>query len=117
MTLGNSIQIVLVAVLGAISIFHPGPPRGFALGAPVSSLELMLGTGVLFIAFQGFEVVAQLSDQVQHPESSIPRGVFAALALAFLVYAGFFIALLGNVPTAALTSWPTCTACVGRSEP
>src|SRR5207245_1011773 len=89
---------------------------GFAVGAPVSSLELMLGTGVLFIAFQGFEVVAQLSDQVKHPESSIPRGVFAALALAFLVYAGFFIAILGNVPAAALTNWPNCTACVGGSE-
>src|SRR2546426_773963 len=75
-----------------------------------------LGLGVLFIAFQGFEVVAQLSDQVKHPESSIPRGVFAALALAFLVYAGFFIAILGNVPAAALTNWPNCTACVGGSE-
>ena len=116
LTLGKVLLIVLVAGLGIASLFQPGPPRGFAVGDPVSSLELMLGTGVLFIAFQGFEVVAQLSDQVKHPESSIPRGVFAALALAFLVYAGFFIAILGNVPTDALTSWPNCTACVGGSE-
>src|SRR3989441_747171 len=116
LTLGKVLLIVLVAGLGVASLFQPGPPRGFAVGAPVSSLELMLGTGVLFIAFQGFEVVAQLSDQVKHPESSIPRGVFAALALAFLVYAGFFIAILGNVPAAALTNWPNCTACVGGAE-
>src|SRR5256712_4165304 len=116
LTLGKVLLIVLVAGLGIASLFQPGPPRGFVVGAPVSSLELMLGTGVLFIAFQGFEVVAQLSDQVKHPESSIPRGVFAALALAFLVYAGFFIAILGNVPAAALTNWPNCTACVGGSE-
>src|SRR3989442_1791169 len=94
LTLGKVLLIVLVAGLGIVSLFQPGPPRGFAVGDPVSSLELMLGTGVLFIAFQGFEVVAQLSDQVKHPEGSIPRGVFAALALAFLVYAGFFIASL-----------------------
>src|SRR2546425_556533 len=87
-----------------------------ALGLGVFLVEFVLGTGVLFLAFQGFEVVAQLSDQVKHPESSIPRGVFAALALAFLVYAGFFIAILGNAPTDALTSWPNCTACVGGSE-
>src|SRR3989442_1639646 len=116
LTLGKVLLIVLVAGLGIVSLFQPGPPRGFAVGDPVSSLELMLGTGVLFIAFQGFEVVAQLSDQVKHPESSIPRGVFAALALAFLVYAGFFIAILGNVPAAALTNWPNCTACVGGAE-
>src|SRR2546425_745653 len=116
LTLGKVLLIVLVAGLGVASLFQPGPPRGFAVGAPVSSLELMLGTGVLFIAFQGFEVVAQLSDQVKHPESSIPRGVFAALVLAFLVYAGFFIAILGNVPAAKLTNWPNCTACVGGAE-
>ena len=116
LTLGKILLIVLVAVLGAISIFQPGPPRGFALGAPVSSLELMLGAGVLFIAFQGFEVVAQLSDQVKHPESNVPRGVFLALLLAFLVYGGFFLAVLGNVPAGELSGWPACTACVGGTE-
>src|SRR5256712_7919174 len=76
----------------------------------------MLGAGVLFIAFQGFEVVAQLSDQVKHPESSVPRGVFLALLLAFLVYGGFFLAALGNVPAGALSGWPACTACFRGSE-
>src|SRR2546429_425721 len=99
LTLGKVLLIVLVAGLGVASLFQPGPPRGFAVGAPVSSLELMLGTGVLFIAFQGFEVVAQLSDQVKHPESSIPRGVFLALLLAFLVYGGFFLAVLVTQPS------------------
>src|SRR2546422_1537191 len=116
LTLGKILLIVLVAVLGAISVFQPGPPRGFAVGAPVSSLDLMLGAGVLFIAFQGFEVVAQLSDQVKHPESSVPRGVFLALLLAFLVYGGFFLAVLGNVPSDKLTGWPACAGCLGGSE-
>jgi len=116
LTLGKILLIVLVAVIGVISVFQPGPPRGFAVGAPVSSLDLMLGAGVLFIAFQGFEVVAQLSDQVKHPESSVPRGVFLALLLAFLVYGGFFLAVLGNVPSDKLSGWPACAACFGGSE-
>ena len=116
LTLGKILLIVLVAVLGVISVFQPGPPRGFAVGAPVSSLDLMLGAGVLFIAFQGFEVVAQLSDQVKHPESSVPRGVFLALLLAFLVYGGFFLAVLGNVPSDTLSGWPACGGCLGGSE-
>ena len=116
LTLGKILLIVLVAVLGVISVFQPGPPRGFAVGAPVSSLDLMLGAGILFIAFQGFEVVAQLSDQVKHPESSVPRGVFLALLLAFLVYGGFFLAVLGSVPSDKLSGWPGCAACFGGSE-
>src|SRR2546427_564343 len=116
LTLGKILLIVLVAVLGVISVFQPGPPRGFAVGAPVSSLDLMLGAGVLFIAFQGFEVVAQLSDQVKPPESSVPRGVFLALLLAFLVYGGFFLAVLGNVASDKLSGWPACGGCLGGSE-
>src|SRR5437667_1572135 len=116
LTLGKILLIVLVAVLGVVSVFQPGPARGFAVGAPVTSLDLMLGAGVLFIAFQGFEVVAQLSDQVKHPESSVPRGVFLALLLAFGMYAGFFLAVLGNVPNDKLSGWPACAGCFGGSE-
>src|SRR5256712_10368767 len=114
LTLGKILLIILVAVLGAISIFQPGPPRGFAVGAPVSSLELMLGAGVLFIAFQGFEVVAQLSDQVKHPESNVPRGVFLALLLAFLVYGGIFLPGPWNGPAAPISGSPPCPGRLGR---
>ncbi len=116
LTLGKVLLIVLLAVVGIVSLSHPDPPRGFAVGAPTRPLDLMLGAGILFIAFQGFEVVAQLSDQVKRPEHSLPRGVFVALLLAFLIYAGFFIAILGNAPTSMLDGWPSCQACVGGSE-
>ncbi len=116
LTFAKILLIVFVAVLGVVSVFQPGPARGFAVGAPVTSLDLMLGAGVLFIAFQGFEVVAQLSDQVKHPESSVPRGVFLALLLAFGMYAGLFLAVLGNVPNDKLSGWPACAGCFGGSE-
>ena len=116
LTLGKVLLIVLLAGIGIASLSQPDPPRGFVTGGATTSLELVLGAGVLFIAFQGFEVVAQLSDQVRRPESSVPRGVFLALLLALLVYAGFFLAILGNVPTNTLSGWPSCAACVGGSE-
>jgi amino acid transporter/nucleotide-binding universal stress UspA family protein len=116
LTLAKILLIVLIAAIGIVSLFEPGPPRGFAVVAPMTSLNLVLGAGVLFIAFQGFEVVAQLSDQVKRPEHSVPRGVFAALLLALLVYGGFFLAILGNAPAEKLSAWPGCAACVGGSE-
>src|SRR5439155_460189 len=116
LTFAKILLIVFVAVLGVVSVFQPGPARGFAVGAPVTSLDLMLGAGVLFIAFQGFEVVAQLADQVKHPERSVPRGVFLALLLAFGMYAGFFLAGLGNVPNDKLWGWPACGGCLGGSQ-
>lgn len=116
LTLLKILLIGVLAAIGIVSLLVSGPSRGFSVGAPVTSLELMLGAGILFIAFQGFEVVAQLSDQVKRPESSVPRGIFLALLISLLVYSAFFVAILGNVPADQLSGWPTCSACVGGSE-
>jgi len=116
LTLGKILLIAGLILIGILSLSSGGPPRGIPPGGAVRSLPLVLGAGILFIAFQGFEVVAQLSDQVKRPETSLPRAVFLALLLAFLVYAGFFTAILGNVPSTMLSGWPACRACVGGSE-
>src|SRR3989475_653057 len=116
LTLGKILLIAGLILIGILSLSSGGPPRGIPPGGAVRSLPLVLGAGILFIAFQGFEVVAQLSDQVKRPETSLPRAVFLALLLAFLVYAGFFTAILGNVPSTMLSGWPACRACLGGSE-
>ncbi|MCI4371325.1 MAG: amino acid permease, partial [Thermoplasmata archaeon] len=116
LTLAKVLLIVALAAIGIASLTQSGMPRGPVAGGAAGSLNLMLGAGVLFIAFQGFEVVAQHSDQVKRPEASVPRGIFLALLLSLLVYGAFFLAILGNVPTDQLSGWPHCAACVGGSE-
>lgn len=115
LTLVKILLIVGLTGVGLASLTQGGP-RGIPTGGSVTALHVFLGAGILFIAFQGFEVVAQLSDQVKRPEASVPRGVFLALVLSLALYAGFIVAILGNVPTASLTGWPACSACVGGSE-
>lgn len=114
LTLVKILMIVGLTGVGLASLTQGGP-RGIPSGGSVTSLHLFLGAGILFIAFQGFEVVAQLSDQVKRPETGVPQGVFLALVLSLALYAGFFVAILGNVPTDSLTGWPACGACVGGS--
>jgi amino acid transporter/nucleotide-binding universal stress UspA family protein len=116
LTLAKVLLIVALVVIGVASFPEPGPPRGLPPGGSATPLQLVLGAAVMFLAFQGFEVVAQLSNQTKRPEANVPRGVFLALGVTFLVYAGFFIAFLGNVPTQKLIGWPACEACPGGSE-
>lgn len=117
LTLLKLLLIGVVAAVGIVSLSVPAPPRGIGPSAVLpSSLNLVLGAGVLFIAFEGFEVVAQLADQAKRPESIVPRSVFLALFLSFGLYAIFLFAILGNVPSSFLAGWPACRACVGGSE-
>ncbi|HEY5605103.1 MAG TPA: amino acid permease [Thermoplasmata archaeon] len=117
LTLVKVLLIVIVAAVGVASLSVTAPPRGVGSSFVLpTSLDLVLGAGVLFIAFQGFEVVAQLADQAKRPETTVPRGIFFALLLAFAVYAVFLIAIVGNVPSNLLAGWPACSACLGGSE-
>ena len=115
LTLAKVLAIGALALIGVVTIlarngaFVPTDARPGSLG-------LILGAGILLIAFQGFEVVAQLADQTKHPEHNLPRGLLLSLLLSALVYAAFLVAVLGNAPVTDLAGWPSCNACRGGSE-
>lgn len=113
LTFVKVVLIVVLAGVGLLSLPASGPIPGTE--AP-GSLGVVLGAGIFFIAFQGFEVIAQLSDQAKRPERTVPRGMFLALAIALGVYGLFFVSVLGNVPIRYTTDWPNCTACLRASE-
>ncbi len=114
------VKVILLLVLVAVGLeaLLPGASPGFPgpSVAPAGAMGVALGAGIFFIAFQGFEVVAQLSDQSKSPERTVPRGIFLALALALGLYLLFFVSVLANVPAAYVSGWPACTGCHGASE-
>ncbi len=80
------VKVVLIVVLAAVGLaaFVPGGTSSLGVLAATSPgiLGVVLGAGIFFIAFQGFETVAQLSDQAKIPERTVPRGIFLAVALS-----------------------------------
>jgi len=107
--------LILVALSGMGLAVLPSAGRVPTLGSP-NSLGLALGAGIFFVAFQGFEVVAQLSDQTKTPERTVPRGMFLAVGMSLGVYLLVFLAILVNAPPDLLDGWPACGACGAPSE-
>jgi amino acid transporter len=42
--------------------------------------------GLTFIAFQGFEVIAQSGEEIRNPKRNIPRAVFLSLFIVVPIY-------------------------------
>lgn len=61
--------------------------------------------GLTFIAFQGFEVISQCSEEVKNPKKNIPRAVFLSLAIVIPIYLLVAVAALGSVQPGNLTPW------------
>ncbi len=61
--------------------------------------------GLTFIAFQGFEVISQCSEEVQSPRKNIPRAVFLSLIIVVPIYLLVAVTALGSVQPGNMTPW------------
>jgi amino acid transporter/nucleotide-binding universal stress UspA family protein len=61
--------------------------------------------GLTFIAFQGFEVIAQSSEEIKNPKKNIPKAVFLSLLIVVPIYILVAIAALGTVKPDGMTPW------------
>jgi basic amino acid/polyamine antiporter, APA family len=78
--------------------FSPFLPNGFG--------GVFKAMGLTFIAFQGFEVIAQSSEEIKNPKKNIPRAVFLSLLIVVPIYILVAITALGTVkPEGGIRAW------------
>lgn len=67
-------------------------PKGFG--------GMMLGLGITYIAFEGYEIIVQTGEEVKNPKKNIPKAVFITLGIVTTIYIVFtFSFLVGLDPS------------------
>jgi amino acid transporter len=64
-----------------------------------------MAMGLTFIAFEGYEIIAQCSEEVRNPERNVPRAIFLSLLIIVPIYLLVAFAALGAAPSGAVPSW------------
>ena len=77
--------------------FTPFMPNGF--GGVLSAM------GLTFIAFEGYEVISQCSEEVKNPKKNIPKAIFLSLIIVVPIYLLVGFVALGAVTPENLTPW------------
>lgn len=77
--------------------FSPFLPHGFG--------GVFKAMGLTFIAFQGFEVIAQSSEEIKNPKKNIPRAVFLSLIIVVPIYILVAFVAIGTVKPEGMTPW------------
>jgi amino acid transporter/nucleotide-binding universal stress UspA family protein len=73
----------------ALSAFNPLFPRGF--GGVVAAM------GLTFIAFEGYDLIATISEEVREPTKNIPKATFISLWAAVVIYLFILLVAIGAV--------------------
>lgn len=92
--IGNFVTMTKIVILGLFVLFgiitmlrttgwHEEFTTGFLPNGPMGVLVAM---GFTFIAFEGYEIIAQSGEEAINPKRNIPRAIFLSIAIAVTIY-------------------------------
>ncbi|NOR90794.1 MAG: amino acid permease [Anaerolineales bacterium] len=103
---GNTLTVIKIVILGLLVIFGAlamsrmdGWQDRFTTGfLPNGLVGVFIAMGFTFIAFEGYEIIAQSGEEVLDPIRNIPKAIFISISVAVVVYI-----LVGIVAIGAIT--------------
>jgi len=105
-TLSKVIVILLFIGFGLWAMKGMPEWRGnFDPFLPLGVGSVFSAMGLTFIAFQGYEVIAQCSEEVMDPARSIPRAIFLALAIVIPIYLLVAFVAIGAIHGEGMPTW------------
>jgi amino acid transporter/nucleotide-binding universal stress UspA family protein len=89
-------QIFHMPVEAAAS-FKPFFPKGFG--------GVVMAMGLTFIAFEGYDLIATVAEEIKNPEKTIPRATLISLAVTISIYLLVLLVCIGAIRPDSGTSW------------
>src|SRR3989454_3706151 len=94
----------IVAGLLAWSFVNHNWTANFQNFIPKGFVGMMLGLGITFIAFEGYEIIVQTGEEVKNPKKNIPRAIFITLGIVTTIYIIFTFSFLVGLDPSKLGS-------------
>jgi basic amino acid/polyamine antiporter, APA family len=97
-TTGKIIVLGVFIAAGLWSMGHrPGWQEAFQPFMTNGWAGIFAAMGLTFIAFEGYEIIAQASEEVRDPKVNVPRAVFLSLAIVIPIYLLVALVAIGAV--------------------
>jgi len=100
--------VIILLFIGAGAWAMKGMPEwkgNFTPFFPAGMGSVFSAMGLTFIAFQGYEVIAQCSEEVMDPKRNIPRAIFIALAVVIPIYLLVAFVAIGAIRGEGMPTW------------
>ena len=109
----NALTVAKLVVLGIFIAYGLkkifGAPAeaasNFTPFLPLGAGGVVVAMGLTFIAFEGYDLIATVAEEIKEPEKNIPRATFISLAVAITIYLLILFVSLGAIRVDGITSW------------
>ncbi|NLS12602.1 amino acid permease [Vibrio sp. SM6] len=89
-------KIVLLCAIVLVSFDHVDTAR-FAIAASDSPLTIISAGMIVFITFEGFELIGNASQDVKQPDVTLPRAFYIAVIAVLVLYVGISMITVGTL--------------------
>jgi amino acid transporter/nucleotide-binding universal stress UspA family protein len=95
-TLGQMVVLFVFVVAGLWALRGaPQWPSSFSPFFPKGMGGLLTAMGLTFVAFEGYEIIAQCGEEVRQPKRNIPRAILLSIAVVVPMYVVIAFVMLG----------------------
>jgi amino acid transporter len=86
-TLGQTIFLVVIGIIGVgVAIYHPERMANFVPFMPQGWERLLVTMGLTYVAFEGYEVIAQAGDEAIEPRRNLPKAMIYSVFIVTVTY-------------------------------
>jgi amino acid transporter len=97
------IKVTILVVFAAVGLATVEPAR-IAPAAWGAALPLVAGGMLVFLAYEGFELIANTASDVTNGAKTLPRAYFTAVGFVVFLYVAVATATVGNLPIAQIVA-------------
>ncbi len=103
-------KIVILAIFigSGLWVMYNKPDFGFSNFSPFIPNGLgsiFIACGLTFIAFEGYEIIAQAGEEVRNPRKNVPRAVILSILIVLPIYCLVAFVSLGALTVESGTTW------------
>jgi amino acid transporter len=107
LTISKLVVLGIFVYFGLTEIF--GNPHqvkeSFTPFFPKGMSGVFIAMGLTFIAFEGYDLIATVAEEIKSPEKNIPRATFIALGITIIMYLLILFVSLAAINTGGMPSW------------
>lgn len=106
-TLGQTLFLVIIGALGVYVAFKdPTRLQNFKPFLPGGWGKLLVTMGFTYVAFEGYEVIAQAGDEAIDPKKNLPKAMIYSVLIVTLTYAAVAFATVVAVKAGSVDKAP-----------
>ncbi|MFQ5538203.1 MAG: APC family permease [Gemmatimonadota bacterium] len=95
------LKIALLGILGGVGFFTAEPghlmPR-----ADHGAAAIFLGGALIFVAYEGFQLITNAVQETRDPDRNLPRSIYASILITSAIYISIATVAVGNLDPAKL---------------